>query len=218
MKTETRYCYTCGADKEFQILAQGEKFVAWGSSHVVARESSHVEAWGSSHVEARESSHVVARGSSHVVASKFVSCHIHGKKVHVKGGVKIVVPEIATAKEWCDFYGVEIKKGVAVLFKGVDDDFSTENARPKKIFYKPGETPTAPDWDGGKDECGGGLHFSPTPGHTLAFNSSAKHFIACPVKVSTIKVHKGAQYPAKVKAPGLCSPCYEVNRQGERIA
>jgi hypothetical protein len=40
----------------------------WGSSRVVARESSSVEAWGSSRVVARESSSVVARESSSVEA------------------------------------------------------------------------------------------------------------------------------------------------------
>jgi hypothetical protein len=151
------------------------------------------------------------------VLSKFASAHIHGQKVKVKGGVHIKIPEIATAKEWCDYYGVEIKKGVAMLYKGVDEDYSTSNARPKGIFYKPGEAPIAPDWDDGKQECGGGLHFSPTAGHTLAFNSAAKHFIACPIKVSQIKVHKNAKYPDKVKAPRLCAPCFEVDRDGKRV-
>ena len=58
------------------VARESSHVVAWGSSHVAARESSHVvawgsshvEAWGSSHVAAWESSHVAARGSSHVAA------------------------------------------------------------------------------------------------------------------------------------------------------
>jgi hypothetical protein len=51
---------------------------AWESSHVVARESSHVEAWESSHVVARGSSHVVAWESSHVVA--WESSHVEARE------------------------------------------------------------------------------------------------------------------------------------------
>jgi hypothetical protein len=50
------------------VARESSHVVAWESSHVEARESSHVEAWESSHVEARESSHVEAWGSSHVEA------------------------------------------------------------------------------------------------------------------------------------------------------
>jgi len=56
-----------------------------GSSHVVARDSSHVVAWGSSHVEARGSSHVVARSSSRVEAGD--SSHVVARSSsHVVAG------------------------------------------------------------------------------------------------------------------------------------
>jgi hypothetical protein len=220
--------------------------VAWGSSqpHVEAWGSSqpHVEAWGSSqpHVVARESSqpHVVARESSqpHVVAWGFVmlsltaifakiiakctatvSIHIHGDKAEVKGGKQTKIPLIKTAKQWCEYYGVEVKGGIVVLFKGVDDDYSTCHARENKISYKPGATPVAPDWDGGKRECGGGLHFCPHPLATLTFNETAKHFIACPIRLKDIVVHYPANYPTKIKAKGCAGPVYEVDRYGKKI-
>ena len=181
------------------------------------RGSSHAELWESSHAVLRESSHAVLWGLSHAVLSKFATAHIHGQKVKCKGGVQVKVPEIATMKEWCEFYGVDVKRGIAVVFKAVDNDYSTANARPKKIFYTPGSKPTAPDWDGGRQECGGGLHFSPTPGHALDFNREAKRFIACPVKVSEIKIVKNPHYPEKIKAPGVCVPCWEVDRCGKAI-
>ncbi len=173
--------------------------------------------YGSSQVTAYDSSQVTAYGSSQVRASKFVAVTIHGKNVRAKGGVQIKIPEIATAKAWCEHHGVEVKKGVAVLFKAVEADYSTGNARAKGIFYKPGDTPSAPDWDGGIEECGGGLHFSPTPGHALEFNREAKHFVACPVKIKSIKVHKNATYPQKIKAPSACGPCCEVDIHGNKI-
>ena len=51
----------------------------------------------------------------------------------------------------------------------------------------------------------------------LEFNATAARFVACPVKLSEIVVHKNAQYPNKVKAPRICAPVYEVDLDGERI-
>jgi hypothetical protein len=102
------------------------------------------------------------------------------------------------------------------LFKGVKEDFFS----PRGVSYAPGTTPSAPDWDGGKIECGGGLHFSPCPTMTLEFISSeeCKHFLACPVALADIAVHPRGQYPQKVKASGLALPCYEVDRRGKPVA
>ena len=270
MKTETRHCYQCGADREFQIFAGDESAVLresshavlrdsshaalwesshavlresshavlrdsshavlrdsshaelWGSSHAVLRGSSHAELWGSSHAELwesshaelRESSHAVLRDSSHAVLSKFACAHIHGNRVKCKGGVQIKIPEILTGKDWCDFYGVEIKRGIAVLFKGTDENYHTQ----KGVYYKPGTKPQAPDWDGGKAECGGGLHFSPCASGTLRFAPSAKKFVACPVRVKDIVVHKNAKYPDKVKAKGVWAPVWEVDQNGKKVS
>ena len=204
------------------VVARGSSHVvAWGSSHVEALGSSHVEAWGSSHVVALESSHVEARGSSHVVAwgsshveaSSLVAVHQHSTDSKVSGGVVIVVKAPKTPAEWCEYYGARIEDGHAILFKGVDENFKS----PHGICYAPGTMPTAPDWDGGKHECGGGLHFSPSPLATLEFNASAKRFIACPIKLEEIAVHPKPSYPNKVKAPRVAKPCYEVDRYGNAI-
>jgi hypothetical protein len=196
--------------------------VAWGSSQP------HVEAWGSSqpHVEAWASSqpHVVAWGYAQLslfgkilaTATANVAVLIRGKGPKVKGG-KQTKFEIKTPAQWCDYYGVEVKKGIAVLYKAVDDDFSTSRARPVGIFYAPGNVPVAPDWDGGKQECGKGLHFSPAPVMGLEFNTGARRFVACPVKLSDLSVHPEGEYPHKVKAKGCCAPVWEVNRRGEKI-
>ncbi len=197
MKTEKRFCHQCGGNKDYQILEADERAVLWGSSHA----------------ELRGSSHAVLRGSSHAVAAKYCSVTLFGEKVKCRGGVQIQIPEILTANEWCDFYGVEIKRGVAILFKGVNDNFES----PHGISYVPGTIPSAPDWDGGKKECGGGLHFSPSPAHTLEFNHNATKFIACPVRVKDIVVHKNAQYPNKIKAKSCCAPVWEVDRYGNKI-
>jgi hypothetical protein len=145
-------------------------------------------------------------------------------RIKIRGAVILDPPKIDTPAEWCDYYGVEIRKGgnltrklagedVAILFKALPVDLRARG----NFQYVLGETPIAPDWDGGKRECGGGLHFSPTPGHAEEFGGSEGRYIACPVLVSDLAVHPDGIYPQKVKAPGCCAPIWEVDADGERI-
>ena len=188
-------------------------FTVRDSSQVTAYDSSQVTACGSSQVTACDSSQVRAYDSSQVRATKFVAVTIHGKGVKGKGGKIVRIPVISTATEWCEFYGVKIKAGVAILFKAVRKDFKSLHG----MEYAPGTCPGAPDWDGGEAECGGGLHFSPRPRMALKFDDDATRFVGCPVTVSAIIVHKDAEYPNKVKAPCVCEPCFEVDINGDPI-
>ncbi len=49
------------------------------------------------------------------------------------------------------------------------------------------------------------------------FDSDATKWIACPVKLSEIVTHPDGQYPQKCKAPRVCAPCWEVDRDGNRV-
>jgi len=213
---------------------------AWESSHVEAWESSHVEAWESSHVEARDSSHVVARGSSHVVArdsshveawesshveardsshveawGSNVAVHVWGSPASVTGGVQIAAPNLRTAEDWCAYHGVPVKDGISVLYKAVRDDYRSAHA----LAYIPGTAPEAPDWDGGKLECGGGLHFAPHPLVALEFDGGATRFLACPVAISDCRPpHPDDLHPSKIKARRCCGPVVEVDRYGKPLA
>jgi len=108
---------------------------------------------------------------------------------------------------------VTVKRGVVTLFKVLDGNFGASHG----MTYTPGSEPTASDWDDGVKECGGGLHFSPTPGHALEFAPKAKRFVACPVKLADIVVHPNGTYPQKIKAPGVCGPVVEVDRLGDPV-
>jgi len=210
---------------------ESSRVEAWGSSSVVARESSSVVAWGSSSVVAWGSSSVVAWGSSSVVAKGFVSlslwgkakaglslsCHafIHSKEVSATGGKQTKVI-IDTPKKWCEYYGVEVKGSIAILYKGVNAEYRSN--RVASFQYLPGTIPVAPDWDGGKQECGGGLHFSPHPHMVKEFLTNPKHYLACPVALKDIAIHMDGSYPQKCKARGLCEPCWEVDQDGNRLS
>ena len=127
---------------------------AWGNSSVVARENSSVEAWENSSVEARENSSVVARGNSSVVARGNSSVVGQGNSqivrysdranLKISGNARIVTLP-STPEEYCDFYGVEVRGGQAILYKAVsldlrsfhDHDFQYAIGKNKKINCDP---------------------------------------------------------------------------------
>jgi hypothetical protein len=131
---------------------------------------------------------------------------MHGKAQSIEGGKKVKAVKPQTAKEWCAFWGVEVKDKIAMLYKGVGDDFRSQHGGD----YTPGSTPKSDTWTT-EEECGSGLHFSPTPRHTLEFNSSATKFVRCGVKVTEIVIHPDGDYPSKCKAPRVFTPCVEVD-------
>ena len=110
---------------------KGLRVVAWENSSVVARENSSVVARGNSSVEAWENSSVVARGNSSVVARENSSVEARGNsqiaqysddaKLKISGNARIIfLPR--TIEEYCDFYGITAKDGVALLFKAIRAD------------------------------------------------------------------------------------------------
>jgi hypothetical protein len=212
------------------VVAWGNSsVVAQGNSSVVARGNSSVVARENSSVEARENSSVVARGNSSVVARGNVFIRLfralkikaaasvvivkHGAATEISGGIQVnaIVPQ--TILDWCAFYGLDVIDGVVTLFKAVNEDFTS----PRGTSYAPGTIPEAPDWDGGKEECGGGLHFSPSPGHAKAFHGGAKRYCACPIKIDDLSFHPDGAYPEKVKARGCAAPVWEVDYKGNPI-
>jgi hypothetical protein len=196
-----------------QVTASGSAQVrASDSAQVTASGSAQVTAYGSAQVRAYDSAQVTAYDSAQVTASKYVAVTLSGLAKAI-GGRQIKLPKIKTAKQWCDFYGAKAIRGIVILFKAVDKDFYSSHA----FVYTPGTIPKAPDWDGGKEECGGGLHFCATPFHALWFNKDAEKFVACPVRVKDIVVHKDAAYPSKIKAKGCCAPVWECDIDGKKL-
>ena len=204
------------------VARESSRVVARESSSVVARESSSVVAWGSSSVVARESSSVVAQGFVSLVAfggtlKLSAKCHafIRSTKAKVTGGIKTNAI-IKTPREWCDFYGVEVKNGFALLYKSVFPDFF--NAQNRTVQYLPGSMPEANDWDGGKQECGCGLHFSPCVSMALEFhNEPNAKYVGCWVALKDMAVHPDGSMPQKCKARRVAKPIFEVDRDGKPV-
>ena len=163
---------------------------------------------------ARGSSHVEARGSSRVVAGQSVAVHRHGTTPVVIGGVVIDVKNPVTPVEWAAFYGVPVEHDTVLVYKAVRDDYRSAHG----LLYQPGTTIEAPDWDGGRLECGKGLHFSPHPAMALEFDDQATRFLACRVALADIRPPQETdEYPHKIKARRIVTPIVEVDRYGVPI-
>ena len=188
------------------VTARGNSNVtAWGNSNVTAWENSNVTAWGNSNVTARE--------NSNVTASPHVSVHLHSARAKITGGVVIDVTaiDLTDPQTWCDEYGVTVVDGIATVYKAVNDAWSTDRG----FDYSPGATPEALDWTP-DNECGGGLHFGPTPTHAKDYHPEATKYVAVGVELATLRpILSGT---AKCKAPKVVRPCVEVDERAREVA
>jgi len=126
------------------VEARGNSSVwAWENSSVVAWENSVVKAWDNSVVEARGNVQVCKY-------SDFVS-------ISTQGNARIVtLPK--TLQEYCEFYGVTVKDGNAILYKAVSPTYSSFYDR--EFVYEPGEKKEV-DCDPSTDRpCSHGMHVS----------------------------------------------------------
>jgi hypothetical protein len=218
------------ADTSFVFDAPGSPYIITEGKcapHIVARGSSaprieargssapRIEAWESSapRIEAWESS--APRGNIGPFAGLILHRYDQAKST-VTGSniITIEAPVLKTVEDWCAYYGAPVNARVVVLFKAVRNNYRSSRG----FKYAPGTTPEAPDWDGGREECGGGLHFCAHPLAALGFDPDATKFLACPVAVSDIRTPlPGDAYPQKVKARRICAPIYEVDRDGKPL-
>ena len=187
---------------------------AYGSASVRAYDSASVRAYGSASVRAYGSASVWAYGSASVWAGKSVAVHKHSTKAKIVGGVVIKPYRPTTAKAWCKEYHVEVVAGVATVYKAVRENYQSSLGGD----YTPGTVPVAHDWDGGEAECGGGLHFSPTPMMALDFDPQATRFMECRIALKDMRTPKaGDELPHKCKARGCCKPVRECDRNGKLV-
>ena len=179
------------------------------SATVTAYGSAVVYAYDRATVNASGSTKVNAHGSATVNASRFVTILRRSPRSRVSGGQ---VPDLSTPLGWCEYTGAATgSPGTYILYKGVDAGFRSAHG----TVYLPGTEQVARDWDGGAEECGGGLHFCAHPAATLQFVEAVK-FVACEVALADMAAHEFPQYPNKIKARA-CRVLYECNVHGERI-
>jgi len=143
------------ARENSSVEAWGNSSVeAWGNSSVEAWGNSSVEAWENSSVEAWENSSVEARGNSQI--AKYSDDTI----LKVSGNARIVtLPR--TPKEYCDFYGIEVRDGQAILYKAVRQDLASFHD--PSFQYVVGESKNQKCDPSPKRDCSFGLHVSHLP-------------------------------------------------------
>ena len=203
-------------DGKIPDLRGDGEFVVRGSATVHAGDSATVHAWGSATVRAWGSATVHAGRSATVHAGRFVPVQVHERDtdaVSVTGGVLIIIRPARTVEEWADLHGVEVVGGHVTLYKVVRDDWRSAHG----TAYVPGTTVTAPDWDGGDRECGGGLHFCAVPFLCDQYDGEGTRYVACRVAVADCRTpREWDSMPDKIKAWG-CEVIGQVDADGRPV-
>ena len=185
---------------------------ATGSATVRAYDSATVRAYDSATVTAYGSATVRAYDSATVRARPRVAVHLHSGRAHIAGGVLIDhTQEPTDPAAWCTWHEVTVTDGTATLYKAVNSKWTTSRG----TDYSPGTLPTCDDWID-DSECGGGLHFSPSPMEASAYYPEATRFLAVGVALADLRPIAGGT--PKAKAPRVVAPCREVDIDGREVS
>jgi hypothetical protein len=138
-----------------------------------------------------DSATIHAYGGTVIDASRYVAIHLHDPRT------------------WCEYHGVPVSDGVALVVKCVDGDLMAgQNHKP--TMYPIGGTVSATDWDAG-NHCGNGLHFSATTAQAFGCFQGDKRgsvrFLECSVDVGSMVVLSDD----KAKAPS-CRVLREIGQ------
>lgn len=167
-----------------------------------------VSSTDSATVTAHDSATVTAYDSATVRVTPRVAVHLHDDRAVISGGVLIDhTREPSDPFAWCEYHGVTVIDEIATLYKAVDDRYTTGRG----TDYTPGSLPVADDWVD-DHECGGGLHFSPSPGEARVYHPEATRYVAVGVAVDTLRPIVGST--PKAKAPRVVRACVEVDIDG----
>jgi hypothetical protein len=129
-----------------------------------------------------------------------VAVHLHSKKVKVTGGVIIDVTDLDQhdVQTWISYTGVEIVNGRAILYKALPADLTAGRGYSMPTLYAIGTEVTAVDWTD-NNECGGGLHLSPTATQSTDYDRDAVRWVRCTVDLADIRPIVGGTAKCKVR-------------------
>jgi len=191
---------------------------AWGSATVSASGSATVSAWGSATVSASDSATVSASGSATVSAwgsatvraGSHCAVHLHSGRCTVEGGVLIdhTQLDLKDPATWCAYHGVTVSDGRATLYKALGDDLASGEGYRPTVWPTSGEV-CCDDWRA-DNECGGGLHLSPTPEQSTAYRPGATRWLEVTVAVDSLR-------PICEGTPKCKAPSAVVLREVDRV-
>ncbi len=174
---------------------------ASGSATVRAYGSATVRAYGSATVRASGSATVEAYGSATVRAGSHVAVHLHSAQATISGGVIIDITELdlTDPATWIGYTGANIDDGRVTLYKATGDDLTMGEEYGHPTTYTVGADLVCVDWRD-DNECGGGLHLSPTPGQASDYHLSATRWLRCTADVADVRPIPGGTAKCKVRA------------------
>ena len=200
------------------VRAYGSSLVtATGSATVRATGSSSVTATGSATVHACGSSSVHATGSATVTASTCVAVHLHSTRVTHTGGVIIdstTIDETDPAT-WGDYHGAQVEDGTVTLYKCLPQNLTSGSDWGRDTVWPTSGDITCDDFEA-TNECGHGLHLSPTPGHAWTYRSnvSRPRFLEVTAPLDSIVPVTGGVAKCKV---ARCTVVREVDVMGHQV-
>jgi hypothetical protein len=170
---------------------------AYGKSTVRAYGKSTVRAYGKSTVRAYGKSTVTACGESTVTAGSHTAVHLHSGFARIEGGVLIdhTTVDESVPSVWAAYHGAQITGDTITVYKAVRADLKSAHG----ALYEIGSEVSCDDWRD-TDECGNGLHFSPSPAQASDYDSQATRWLECTVALSDLRPLTGGG-AAKAKAP-----------------
>ena len=153
-------------------------------------------------------------------AGSAVTVYLHSTHATTSGGnvVDLTTANLQDGGEWADHHAIDIldpdetplHTTVAVLFKAVRDDLRSSH----EFAYPIGETVVCPDW-ADTNECGRGLHFSPSPAEAHDYDTEATRYLECHVPIDQLRPLTGGG-SAKCKA-SRALVLREVDRYGDPV-
>ena len=168
-------------------------------------------------VTARGASTVHAYDSSTVHASTCVAVHLHSTQVAHTGGVIIDCTTIdeTDPATWGDYHGAQVEDGTVTLYKCLPQNLTSGRSWGKDTVWPTSGDIECDDFEA-TDECGHGLHLSPTPGHAWAHLKSEvrPRFLEVTAPLDDIVPITGGTAKCKVKS---CTVVREVDVMGRPV-
>jgi hypothetical protein len=98
------------------------------------------------------------------------------------------LPDLHDPAVWAEHHGVavSVEDGTALLYKALDDELMAGQDHGRPTVYALGETVACADWRADND-CGGGLHLSPTPHQAKRYRTSATRFVEVAVALADLR-------------------------------
>ena len=190
---------------------------AFGSSSVRAYDSASVRAHDSSSVTAFGSASVRAFGSASVRASTYVAVQLHSTRVTHTGGVIIDCTTIdeTDPATWGGYHGAHVEDGTITLYKCLPQNLTSGADWGRDTVWPTSGDIGCVDFEA-TDECGHGLHLSPTPGHAWTYRSnvSRPRLLEVTAPLDGIVPITGGTAKCKVRS---CTVVREVDVMGRPV-